>query len=302
MDLNRANTFIRVVESGGFSKAAVVLGLPTSSVSRSVSRLEEELGVTLLERTTRKVTLTDAGKAYFDRARDALAGLEEANTLALDAAQSIHGMVRVAMPPDFAERSAYLFSRFAAEHPHVRVELTFTSRGADLIGDLVDLAIVFGRLPDSPLLTRRLGKMRHRLFASAAYLEKRGKPRTPADLARHDLILYRARGGSLRWQLTGPHGIEEIDVSGRISADHFGFVVDATIAGSGIALLPEFAAHSVPTTPGQALVEVLPRWHTDHMLHLLSHSQRHMPRRVALLRDFLGETLTSACSEAGATL
>src|SRR4051812_41162488 len=101
MDLNRATTFVRVVESGGFTRAAEVMGLPPSSVSRAVAKLETDLGVVLLQRTTRKITLTDAGKAYFERAREALAGLEEANDLALDAAREAHGVVRVAIPPEF---------------------------------------------------------------------------------------------------------------------------------------------------------------------------------------------------------
>src|ERR1041384_4135717 len=101
MDLNRATTFVRVVETGGFTRAAQMLGLPPSSVSRAVCKLEGGLGVTLLERTTRKVTLTDAGRAFFERARDALAGLEEANNLALDAAREVHGAVRIAVPPEF---------------------------------------------------------------------------------------------------------------------------------------------------------------------------------------------------------
>src|SRR3954452_4892160 len=110
MDLNRATTFVRVVEAGGFTRAAELIGLPPSSVSRSVSKLEEELGVTLLERTTRRVGLTEAGRAYFERAREALAGLEEANSLALDAAREIHGVVRIALPVDLAARSPQLFS------------------------------------------------------------------------------------------------------------------------------------------------------------------------------------------------
>src|SRR5258706_6162076 len=100
MDLNRAATFVRVIEAGNFTRAAEQLGLPTSSVSRGVAKLEHDLGVTLLERTTRRIALTEAGRAFFERAREALAGLEEANSLALDAAQEAHGLVRVALPPD----------------------------------------------------------------------------------------------------------------------------------------------------------------------------------------------------------
>src|SRR5262245_52241141 len=130
MDLNRATAFVRVVETGGFTRAAEALGLPASSVSRAVSKLEGDLGVTLLERTTRKVALTDAGRAFFERARDALAGLEEANNLALDAAREVHGVIRLAVPPELGGKLGAMFGTFAAQHPRVRIEVTFTTRGA----------------------------------------------------------------------------------------------------------------------------------------------------------------------------
>jgi signal transduction histidine kinase len=140
MDLNRATTFVRVVEAGGFTRAAEQVGLPPSSVSRAVAKLEDELGVTLLERTTRKIALTEAGRAYFERAREALAGLEEANSLALDAAREVHGVVRVALPLELGATSARLLAGFLDAHPRLRIEVTFTNRGAELVGDLVDLA------------------------------------------------------------------------------------------------------------------------------------------------------------------
>src|SRR5450432_1891513 len=125
MDLNRASTFVRVVESGSFTRAAQALALPTSSISRSVAKLETDLGVTLLERTTRRIALTDAGRVFFERARDALAGLEEANTLAHDAASEVHGVVRIACPMDVGAMLAGLFARLFADYPKIRVELTF---------------------------------------------------------------------------------------------------------------------------------------------------------------------------------
>src|SRR5688572_31369289 len=168
MDLNRASTFVRVVETGGFTRAAEALRLPPSSISRSVARLEEDLGVTLLERTTRKVALTDAGRAFFERAREALAGLEEANSLALDAAREVHGVVRLAVPPELGGKLGAVFGAFASQHPRVRIEVTFTTRGAELVGDLVDIALVIGKLPDSSLVTRRLGESTDKLYASPA--------------------------------------------------------------------------------------------------------------------------------------
>jgi len=296
MDLNRATTFVRVVESGGFTRAAEMLGLPPSSVSRAVSKLEDDLGVVLLERTTRKIALTDAGRAFFERARDALAGLEEANDLALDAAREAHGVVRMAVPPEMGGKLGTLLGRFAERHPKVRIEVTFTGRGAELVGDLVDLALVFGRLPDSSLVTRRLGESTNRLYASVEYVKSRGKPRTIVDLGRHDAILSRGVAGEERWELRGPQGVERIDVRGRVVGDHMQFQLDAALAGSGIALLPTWIGDRYVAE--KKLVPILPKHSTTSPLHVLTFGGRHLPRRVALLRDFLVEELAQVCTEA----
>ncbi len=295
MDLNRATTFVRVVETGGFTRAAEQLGLPASSVSRAVAKLEDDLGVTLLERTTRKITLTDAGRAFFERAREALAGLEEANNLALDAARELHGVVRVAVPPELGGKLGSIFSTFAVANPRVRIEVTFTARGAELVGDLVDLAIVMGRLPDSSLITRRLGESTDKLYAAPSYIKARGLPRKTADLSRHDAILTRAVAGEGRWELTGPRGTEHVDVHGRMVGDHLQFTIDAVKAGLGIALLPSWIGD--PLAAEGALVAVLPKLFTPSALHVLTHPGRHLPRRVALLRDFIVEKLSVVCGE-----
>jgi DNA-binding transcriptional LysR family regulator len=297
MDLNRTTTFVRVVETGGFTRAAKTLGLPPSSVSRAVSKLEDDLGIVLLERTTRKIALTDAGRAFFERAREALAGLEEANDLALDAAREVHGVVRIAVPPEFGSNLGAVLIGFANQHAKVRIEVTFTGRGAELVGDLVDLALVFGRLPDSSLVTRRLGESTNRLYASVGYVQAHGKPRTIGDLVRHDAILWRAVAGEERWELRGPSGIERVDVRGRVVGDHMQFQVDAALAGSGIALLPTWIGDRFVAE--QKLVPILPRYSTTTPLHVLTTGGRHLPRRVALLRDFFVEKLAPVCGKHG---
>ncbi len=294
MDLNRATTFVKVVETGGFTRAAETLGLPPSSISRSVARLEEELGVMLLERTTRKVALTDAGKAFFERAREALAGLEEANALALDAAKEAHGVVRVALPPELAGNAGPMIALFLEKHPRIRIELTFTTRGAELVGDLVDVAVQIGRLPDSALITRRLGVATEKLYAAPAYLEARGTPRKLADLAKHDVVLFRALGGEARWELEGPDGTSRVDVTGKVVGDSTTFVLGATLAGLGIALLPTFCGDR--EIIGKKLVGVLPRFATTTPAHVLTHGSRHLPRRVALVRDHLVDFMIPACT------
>lgn len=297
MDLNRAATFLRVVEAGGFTAAAAALGLPTSSVSRSVARLEQELGVVLLERTTRRVALTEVGRAYFERVRDALAGLDEATAAALDAAREPHGVVRVAVPPDVAPALAPLVAAFLRAYPRIRIDLSATAQAAALVADLAaDLAVAVGRLPDSSLVSRRIGESVNQLYAAPGYLAARGKPRALAELARHAAIVLRS--DLERWALTGPRGEEAVEVAPVVAADHLGFVVEATLAGLGIALLPTFiaAAH----VEAGALVAVLPRYSATVQLQLLAHATRHLPHRVALLRDFLAEHMQGTCSRHGA--
>jgi DNA-binding transcriptional LysR family regulator len=295
MDLNRAATFLRVVEAGGFTAAATALGLPTSSVSRSVAKLEDDLGVVLLERTTRRVALTEIGRAYFERVREALAGLDEATAVALDAAREPQGLVRIAAPPDFAPALAPVAARFLRTYPKIQLELSVSARAAELVGEHADLAIAFGRLPDSSLSSRRIGETAHQLYAAPSYLDARGRPRVLADLARHDAILM--RGGDARWELTGPRGVETVQVTGIVAADHLGFVIAATLAGLGISLLPAFSTSG--DLASGALVQVLPKLSTTIQMQLLTHAVRRLPHRVALLRDFLATHLSGACSAHG---
>ena len=293
MDLNRAATFLQVVESGGFTAAASALGLPTSSVSRSVAKLEEELGVVLLERTTRRVALTQVGRAYFDRVREALSGLDEATAAALDAAREPQGLVRIAVPSDVAQALAPMIAEFLRLYPKIRIDLTASSRAAELVGEHVDLAVAVGQLPDSSLISRRLGETVHSLYAAPSYLAARGQPAALADLARHDAVLLNCAGA--RWELTGPDGVESVHVSGIISADHLGFGVDATIAGLGIALLPAFSV--APHVQAGTLLAVLPAYHSRSHMQLLAHATRTLPHRVNLLRDFLTEYMSRTCAK-----
>ena len=289
MDLNRAATFVRVVEAGSFTAAASALHLPPSSVSRAVAKLEGDLGVVLLERTTRKLALTDAGRAYFERARDAVAGLDEAGALALDAAREPQGLVRLAAPPEMAGHVATLIGGVIERYPRLSVDVTFTARGAELVGTQVDVAIVVGTLSDSSLIVKRLGVTADRMYAAPAYLDRRGKPRSLADLARHSAVLYR---GQRLWELHGPRGSERVEVNGAMSGDHQTFVHEAVVLGHGIGLLPTFLGDRDP-----ALTPVLPSYAAAGGVHSLVHPSRHLPHRVRLVRDYLTETVPTACSK-----
>lgn len=286
MDLNRVVTFVRVVEAGTFTAAATSLELPTSSVSRSVSKLEQELGIVLLERTTRRVALTDAGRAYYERAREALAGLDQATTAAGDAQREPSGVVRIAVPPEMTGKLSNVLAEFLRRYPRIHVDVVTTSRGAELVGGEVDLAVVLGRLADSELLVRRLGTSGHRLYASRDYLARRGRPAVLADLAAHDAVMYRGSGGRITWALTGPRGVEEVEVRGPLSTDSHQFVFEAIAGGLGIGLLPEQYLACQASAP--TLEPVLPDYAAEGAVQSLVMPSRHLPKRVQLLRDHLG--------------
>jgi DNA-binding transcriptional LysR family regulator len=282
IDLNDLAVFVRVVEGNGFTAAAKALAVPKSSVSRAVSRLEEALGVRLLQRTTRKVTITDAGRALHARVREQVAALSEATHEIAASGKSAQGVIRVTAPVDLG--IAFLadaVARFAEEHPLVRVELSLTGRLVDMIEEGFDVAIRASRMVDSSLVGRKLGTSALGLFASKKYLEKHGKPTKVTDLASHACVLFRARNGIASWTLTGSNGEEDVEVRGAISADDMLFIERAIASHAGIGLLPMFHRN-------EALVRVLPH-HVVKMapIYMLTPSNRHEPARVTLFREFL---------------
>lgn len=296
MDLNRAVTFARVVEDGGFTAAARTLRVPKSSVSRSVALLEEELGVRLLQRTTRKVELTEAGRVFYDRASRALAGLEDAEAAVSDLQASLRGTLRVTAPADAgAGILAPLIARFVERHPGVHVECVLTARVVDLIAEGIDFAFRASKIADSSLVARRLLTRDGAVYAAPSYLARRGAPERVADLAAHDCVMFRADQGRSRWALTGPRGEEVVEVHGPMSADDFAFVHQAALRGVGIALLPQFIAQ--PSTARAELTRVLP----EHvglrgLWHLVYPSSRYLPRRAAVFRDFVLAELAEPAS------
>lgn len=296
MDYNRVAMFVEVVRSGGFTAAATGLGLPKSSLSRSVSRLEEDLGVRLMHRTTRKLALTEVGQAYYDAVRSTFAVLEEADALAREHDADPRGTVRVTAAPDH-HYLPRLFAEFRRSHPNIRLELMLTGRYVDLLSESVDIAIRAGQLEDSSLVVRRIGASPQHLMASPAYLRRRGKPKAIADLAEHDWVLFRATNGRASLPLTGPGGDVTLELEAALTADDIGFCCAAVAAGAGIGCLPVTAAR--PALQAKALEAVLPEWkhRTRAPVHVVLPSGRFVPRRVAVVRDFLIERLTEEFGE-----
>lgn len=234
---NEMEAFVAVVEGGTFSAAARVLGLPVSTVSRQVSRLEERLGVRLLNRTTRRVTPTAPGQSYFERCRRIVADSRDAEEEVRQLHGAPRGLLRISAPPSGLRATLVeeLVTAFMVRYPEIEVELLAESRYVDLVAEGFDLALRGGILRDSTLTARRLLRMRTGLVASPDYLERRGRPRRVADLARHDLLVQRAPGRQARWPLS-PRG--SMPVRGRLMTNDMAVSRAAALAGLGIGYIP----------------------------------------------------------------
>lgn len=296
MDLNRAAVFVTVVEQGSFTRAARTLGVPTSSVSRSVAALEGELDVQLLQRSTRTLTLTAAGSAFFERSREALSLFDGAAEAARNDKRP-SGLVRLTAPAEAGGFLARTLIAFRRRYPAIRVEVVLTSRFVDLVAEGIDIALRVGTIEQPSLVTRRVASTSLGLFASPQYLRERGAPGSLAELTEHDCIVLRGKSGRRSWDLKGPRGEERVQVQGVLLADGMGFVLEATLAGAGIALLPIPGPHD-PLLHAPGLVRVLPDYATDPADFAVVVTSRHLPARVALLRDELVRAFGEAQSEA----
>ena len=225
--------FVRVGESGSFTRAAHDMNLSQPSVSRIIGELEARLGVKLLLRTTRRLTLTAAGEKFLARARDVLADLDEAEDAARGV-DSLRGTLRVALPVVFGMREVIpRLPEFLARHPLLRVELRVSDAYQDLVAEGVDVAIRLGRLADSTFGARRLATLPRFVVASPAYLKTRGIPRSPAELAKHDCIFGPNGLGRESWTFKRRNTVISVDVTGRIYTHSGPALCASAVAGLG---------------------------------------------------------------------
>ena len=284
--------FVAVVDSGGISAAAERLGVAKSAVSRRLADLEGRLGAQLLRRTTRRLTLTDSGRAFHERAKNILADLEEAEQSVSQAHGALRGRLKVALPLAYGIRHVGpLITEFMALHPAVEFDLDFNDRRIDLMQEGFDLAIRVARLPDSSLIARRLAPVPSALCASPDYLARRGTPARAADLAGHEALVYSNLANPDTWNFVGPEGQPgSVKVPVRLRANNGEFLTRAAIAGQGIILHPTFYLDEA-IRAGE-LVPLL----TDHAwpqvnAYAVYPPTRHLSRRVRALVDFLAERL-----------
>ncbi len=290
--------FARVVDAGSFSAAAHQLGSTPSTVSRQIKRLEEKLGVRLLERSTRRLRLTDSGAQVHRHCRDMLDAASAAADAAGESAGRARGRVSLSAPTAFAKTVLHpLVSGFLDANPDVDLQLVFTDRDVDPVADDVDLVI---RLTDDPppgLAGRPLGVVRWVLCASPGYLVARGMPETPRELAQHDCLRLGESPDDANWRFLRSHESVTVGVRGRYVANHAGARLEAAVAGLGIANLPDFVA-SAALRHGD-VVHVLPGWTLDSRAYigtiwLLYPPNRFLPPKVRVLIDHLVAQLAPA--------
>ena len=285
-DLNELAVFTYVVEHGGFTAAAEATQLPKSNISRRIASLEERLGVRLLERTTRKVHVTEIGDIYYRHCRRMLDEADDADLYVEQAMEIPRGTLRVSATVNVGQHLlAPMAAEFISQYPEVQFELIWTNRLIDVIDEGFDLTIRIGALQDSSLVARRLGQWRLFLYASAEYLKARGTPQNPEDLQDHDCLVMSDMRASNQWMLSKGGITEQVVLTPRASVNDFDTLRRMVADGGGIAILPNYMHfgdyHS-------RLVRVLDDW-TGRLteLHAIFPSHRGATPKVRAFLDFL---------------
>jgi DNA-binding transcriptional LysR family regulator len=279
MDLDGIAIFVKVLQARSFSRAAKLLGMPNSTVSAKVSALEKRLGVTLLQRTTRKLRATQAGEAYYQRSLRALEELQAAENELETGRAELKGLLRLTAPVEIGHSLLpALVHAFLQKHTRMEVELVVTNRVLDLIVDGIDLAIRAGPLKDSSLIAKRFDLGYFELWASPDYLTRHGAPRHPKELTQHNCLRF-SRFKSDGFRLTNGKETLNVPVTGTSMADDFETLRSLATRGEGLAFLPSFLC--AEETMQDRLVRVLPQWRGDRVsMSLVYPAQQFVPAKV----------------------
>jgi len=289
--LDEMEIFAEVVEADGFSAAARRLGLSKSAVSKQVGRLEDRLGVRLLNRTTRRLSLTEAGTTFYEACRRVLDEAASAEQAVSDLAAAPRGLLRLNAPMSFGFlHLGPALPAFNARYPQVVVDAVMNDRFVDLVEEGYDVAIRIGDLRDSSLVARRLAPCRSVLCASPDYLARRGHPRRPEDLAGHDCLLYANSANPREWTFHGQRGRQAVAVSGPLIANNGDVLCGAALAGMGITRLPTFI---VGAQLRKGRLEVVLPGHPlpEQGIHAVYPHGRNLSPKVRVFVDFLAEHL-----------
>jgi DNA-binding transcriptional LysR family regulator len=281
--------FVQAVDAGSFSAASRSLNTSVASVTRYVAHLEEHLGIRLMQRSSRKLSLTEGGNAYYARCRQILEDLADADSQVGAAAMQPKGVIKLSVPVSFGiHHLAPRWPEFLSRYPDVSLDLSITDRFADLLEDGFDAAIRVGRLTDSSLVARKLAPARMVVCAAPTYLARRSAPVEVADLAEHHCLPYTYMSPADEWALQRQGEVQKVRIKGRVNANNGDTLRAAALAGQGIVALPAFLVG--PDLAAGRLVEVLPGWEMQELgVYAVYPSRRHMSAKLRVLLDFLGQ-------------
>ena len=285
--LNSMTVFVRVVGCENFTTAADQLGISTTMVSNHIRGLEERLGARLLHRTTRRQSLTDIGRAYYEQCVDILARIEQAETSAREQRSNPKGMLRISAVVSLSSHTLVpLLARYIETYPEVEVELIFSDKVVDLIEGGFDAGIRYGELPDSGLVARELGRTHLVACAAPSYLAAHGVPRSLGDLGAHTCLAFHNTVAQWNWKFGRGRESTAVATSGRFSTNNMPALRAATLAGLGIAMLPRDLADA--DIGAGRLIPLLEEFGApDRPLHIVYLQDRQMTRKLASLIDFL---------------
>lgn len=298
MELSSLRAFVKVVQTGSFTRAAEALDTQKAHLSRVVSQLEQALGARLLERTTRSLSLTEIGREFYERAVGILAAVDDAQRAVQKAQGAPRGTLRLTCGVEFGMMAVGgWISRYLARHPQMRVDADFTSRVVDLVHEGFDLAVRIGPLADSTLAARRLGELAYGLYASPAYLARNGVPAQPSELAGHATLAFAGGSHQAAWTLSAAGRQERLSLQPRLKTNNVFAVRDAAIAGLGIAQLPVVVA--AEAFAGGGLRRVLPDWAPAPVpVNAVFASARYLTPKVRAFIDLAVEAMQEATQRA----
>jgi len=278
--------FVAVVENGGFSAAARTLGISKSAVSKRINQLEAHLGVRLLHRTTRKLSLTEAGERYFEHAAQALTAAGQAEDAVTELQGEPQGNLKISSPMSFGRlHVAPLIPKLLQRHPKLQIDLVMDDRKVDLVAGGFDVAIRAGNLPASTLIARKLAPVRQVLCASPDYIDRYDRPGTPAELSSHNCLLYSYSSDANEWTLIGEGGPETVTVSGSYQVNNSEALLEALREGIGIGRLPTFVAG--PDLKTGRLVKLFESYRLpDFTIYAVFPERQYLPAKVRAFLDF----------------
>lgn len=286
--------FTAVVEASSFVAAADSLGMSKAAVSRYVSELEQRLGVRLLHRTTRRLSLTPEGEVFLSRCRDILSSIEASEAEISTRSLSVSGLLKVSVPVSFGIRHlAPLWPEFLALHPQLKLDVQLADSVIDLVDEGFDMAIRIGRLSDSSLVSRQIAATRLVLCAAPQYLEHRGNPQHPSELAGHDVLGYSLLATGYQWHFNGPDGPVSVKVRPRLWSNNGDSCIAACVQGAGIQLQPTFLI-AEELRRGE-LVEILPQFQAVTLgIYAVYPTRKFVLPKVRALVEFLDARLRKA--------